>query len=124
MTSDNTTLDRHIEAVKARHAGNKDEEREYHDFVAETLAGKGAAKEQILKDRNAAALAHLIRHADVRAGISKLDDASKIRELKRIREGESAGPEKDPDSNESTETQLGPKATRLRGHTRRTGLMR
>lgn len=103
-TSSDVAMDRHSETMNAHHAKNPDDARAYHNYVLDSFGLSGAAKSHIVQERNAAAVAHLIRNADVRATISKLDDKSQVEALKRIRGGESSAP--DPDSNEETDRYL------------------
>lgn len=91
-------MEHYIAVTKDRHAENRDEERAYHGFVLDSLGLKPGAKQQAVKRRMSAAVAHLIGHPDVRERISNLDDESQVRELARIHEAESSGPDTSPNS--------------------------
>lgn len=88
---------RYHAAMLAHHARNEEDAVAHVHRDIDALGLRGAAKEQILKDRMAATVAHLHRHPETLAAISKLDDTSQVEELKRMRSEEQYGPSKDTD---------------------------
>jgi hypothetical protein len=107
---DKMSMARYIEAARAHHDLNPQDEEALHRQHVESLGLSGAAKEHIIKERMAAVAAHLASNESVRRGISRLDDKSQIKELDKIHEREQRGKSPEPDDNEETDAYLSERA--------------
>ena len=96
---------RYVEAARAHHDLNPQDEEALHDQHLESLGLSGAAKEHMIKERMASVAAHLSGNSSVLAGISKLDDKSQVAALTKLHEHEQRGvPTDDEGENDNERT--------------------
>src|SRR5229473_281568 len=104
MRDNGMQMRRYVEAARAHHDLNPQDEEALHAQHLESLGLGGAAKEHIINERMAAVAAHLSSNESVRKGISALDEKSQIEALTKIHEQEQRGnSSSEEDDNASTD---------------------
>ena len=95
------SMARYVEAARAHHDLNPQDEAELHKQHLESLGLSGAAKEHIINEGLASVAAHLSSNESVRKSISNLDDKSQIAALDKIHAQEQTGKSEDDDNAET-----------------------
>jgi hypothetical protein len=107
MRNNSLSMARYVEAARAHHDLNPQDEHALHEQHLESLGLSSSAKEHLINERMASVAAHLSRNESARANISKMDERSQVKELDRIHSKEQRGANSDTeDDNEKTDSYL------------------
>ena len=100
-------MERYVEAARAHHDLNPQDEKALHEQHLESLGLHPAAKEHIINERMAAVAATLSRDSGKRGEISKLDERSQIAAIDKLHQHEQHGVDHETASdNEKTDRYL------------------
>lgn len=100
-------MSRYVEAARAHHDLNPQDEHALHEQHLESLGLSPAAKEHIINERMASVAASLGRDSGKRGEISKLDERSQIAAIEKLRQHEQQGVDDETASdNEKTDRYL------------------